>query len=234
MKKTQNLYYFMLFICVLSLIIIAVGHTVITTDSNQIEEVQTPIINRRMDLLIGEDQIIIEKEVAVSVENANEDIPEIVEYEEAVEEPDIYYYDQPLDYNFNIMMPSGYTSEELYRSLGGIRNGMESSIEAIIAAEDIYGINALYLLAMLGLESGWGTVESGTNNIAGWKGAPDGSWSNYNSRYECIMDVSHGLVNDFVPDVGPYIYNIASRYTPDEGYIDKLLCIMYELKSNIY
>lgn len=154
---------------------------------------------------------------------------EVVE-EEIVKEV-VQITKQPLDYNFNIMIPSGYTEEDLLRSLGGIRNGIEDSIGAIVMAEKIYGVNALYLLAVLGYESGWGTVESGYNNIAGWK--VDGAWSNFESRYQCIMEVANGLANDFSLDVGPRIYDITARYTPDEGYVDTLLQIMSELEANI-
>lgn len=172
--------------------------------------------------------VIVEKEVIVYVNKEPE--PEPVQ--EIIEEEVVTYPEQNLDSSFDIMIPSGLTRDELYRSLGGTRNGIVSSIDAIYDAEQIYGVNALYLLATLGLESGWGQYESGVNNIAGWK-MNDGSWMNFDSRYDCIMTVANGLANDFSVTVGSDLYNVTTRYTPDVGYMDTILGIMAELKSNI-
>lgn len=221
MKKSKYVYFSILFTGYTLAIFFAVGAMLINKSNNPSPKIIYS--DKQFDPLFRM-PLIVEKEVVVYVEK---------EVLVTADEPPVVYYDQPLDYNFDIMIPSGYTREELHRSLGGIRDGMESSIDAIVTAEEIYGVNSLYLLAMLGFESGWGTVESGINNIAGWKGTEDNTWSNFNSRYECIMEVANGLANDFSLDVGPRIYDIAARYTPDEGYVDTLLQIMSELKNNI-
>ena len=178
---------------------------------------------------------IIEKEVIVYLE------PEPVEviFEEptdevaiTIDEPEPEVYLQELNSNFDITKPSNLTEEDLIRALGGIRNGLESTIPAIVEAEKTYGINSLYLTALLGYESGWGKYETGTNNIAGWKGN-EGYWSDFDSRYECVMTISDGLINDFAVNNGSDIYSVASRYCPDYQYLETLLLIMSELESNL-
>ena len=149
---------------------------------------------------------------------------------ELVEEP--IYYDQAIGYYFDITQPSGLTSEELAGALGDSRSGMYSVVDHIIEAEATYGINALYLTAVLGYESGWGRYETGWNNIAGWKGN-GGTWSDFSSKYECIMTVADGLINDFVYTQGPYVGDIAQRYCPDYAYTETLLQIMSDLDYNL-
>lgn len=164
--------------------------------------------------------IIIEKEVIIYVEK------------EIVVEEQKHLNLQPINGNFNIMEPSNLTREELILALEDLRGGLHSSVDAIIEAEKVYGVNALYLASVLGYESGWGKYEKGINNIAGWKG-DNGNFSNFNSRYECIMEAAEGLSTYFVEDVGTRVSDVAVLYCPDYGYLDTLLQIMGELDYNL-
>lgn len=220
MKKHTYLHYYFIFLTVMLSMMISAADVII----DEAEKEPTPIVFEEPIEPLWNRQLIVEKEVIVYVEKEPEPV-------EVAAEP-VVYYQQPLDYSFDITVPSGYTVEDLERSLGGIRQGMLSSLPAIVEAEQIYGINSLYLLATLGYESGWGSHESGLNNIAGWKNEY-GGWKDFDSRYQCIMTVAEGLANDFVYDVGSDIKNITDRYTPDVGYVDLLLQIMGELQINI-
>ena len=195
------------------------------------------IMERKIDLVIEpvEEVMPIEEEIIEPVEEIQiieEVVPvEPIEYVEPIVE-EVYYQWQPIDGNFNVFQPSNLTSEQLIYALGDIRSGLISSVDAIIEAERIYGVNALYLTSMLGYESGWGSYENGWNNIAGWT-ANGGHFSDFESRYDCIMTVARGLAEDFQYTVGPHISGVALRYCPDYGYLDTLLQIMYELDVNI-
>lgn len=225
MKKHGYIYYFLVLVTVITVMIISSAFNIFESEKEpiivQTKNAPEPIWNK---------DLILEKEVVVYVEKESE--PEPVEVVEEYQETIVHYYQQPLDYNFDVTIPSGYTTDDLYRSLGGIRKGIEDVVPAVVEAEQTYGINSLYLLAALGYESGWGEYESGYNNIAGWKGN-GGYWSDFSSRYECVMTVANGLANDFVHDVGSDIYSVTQRYTPDEGYVDVLLQIMNQLQNNI-
>ena len=169
---------------------------------------------------------VIEKEVIVYVEKEVE--PEPVETKAI---PEVYL--QPINSDFDIMTPSNLSTDDLIRALGNARSGLHGCADAIIEAEQTYGVNALYLASVLGLESGWGKYEHGNNNIAGWKGGPNGTFSNFNSRYECVMTVARGLSTHFVNSVGSDISDVAIMYCPDYGYLDLLLQIMGELNNNL-
>ena len=169
---------------------------------------------------------VVEKEVIVYVEKEVE--PEPVE---AKAIPEVYL--QPINSDFDIMISSGLSTDDMIRALGNARSGLHDCADAIVEAERTYGVNALYLAAVLGLESGWGKYEHGNNNIAGWKGGPNGTFSNFNSRYECIMTVARGLSTHFVNSVGSDISDVAIMYCPDYGYLDLLLQIMGELNNNL-
>lgn len=169
---------------------------------------------------------VVEKEVIVYVEKEVE--PEPVE---AKAIPEVYL--QPINSDFDIMVSSGLSTDDMIRALGNARSGLHDCASAIVEAEQTYGVNALYLAAVLGLESGWGKYEHGSNNIAGWKGGPNGTFSNFNSRYECVMTVARGLSTHFVNSVGSDISDVAIMYCPDYGYLDLLLQIMGELNNNL-
>lgn len=138
---------------------------------------------------------------------------------------------QPINEYFDISVKSNYTRDDLIRSLGGIRQGIVPYIDAIVAAEQYYGINSLYILATLGYESGWGIHESGLNNISGWK--INGRFHNFESREDCISTMAEGLSNSFIPRVGTSLGDVTRLYCPDPGYTDTVLTIMYELNNNL-
>lgn len=133
---------------------------------------------------------------------------------------------------FDVFTPSNLSEDDLYKSLGVSRSGLYDIVPAVVAAEDIYGVNAVYLLATIGYESGWGKYESGWNNVAGWK--PNGQWGNYESRYDCIMAVADGLYHSFLPDVGRTLGGVTWRYCKDPGYTSTIITIINELQNNIY
>jgi len=168
--------------------------------------------------------IIIEKEKIVYVEIEPEP-------EEIVESPT--YTSQEINTQFDIMAPSNITYEQLYEALNNSRSNMLDCIDAILDAEKTYGVNALYLTSMLGIESGWGRYETGYNNIAGWKGN-QGTWSDFDSRYDCIMTVANGLSNDFAVNNGSDIYNVCLRYCTDYNYMETTLQVMRELEQIIF
>ena len=171
--------------------------------------------------------IILEKEVIVYVE------PEPVET--IVDEPieTIEHNIQPINGYFDIFIPSNFTYDDLYKALSsGPHAGLQHLIGAFIDAEQIYGVNSLYLMSTIGYESGWGKYHSGLNNLGGWK-TLDGSWRDFSSEYECIMTIAEGLSTSFREDVGGSLYAVTSRYCPDPGYMDMLMQIMQEQQNKI-
>ena len=176
---------------------------------------------------VFKEPLIIEKEVIVY---------ETIEVEPEEEVKPIKTYEntaQALNGQFNIVQPSNLTVDEIAHMLRGPRANLQAQAQAIYDAEQVHGINALYLTAVLGLESGWGRHESGTNNIAGWKGGPGGTWSSFSSREECIMTIAESLSTSFVASHGPTLAGVTSRYCPEPGYLNMTLQIMGDLHRQL-
>lgn len=140
---------------------------------------------------------------------------------------------QEINSDFNIMASSGYTEEELSRALTcEAHQAMKPYISTIVKAERTYGINALYLLCKLGLESGWGRYMSAENNIAGWTN-DDGSFRDFDSVEDCILHVAKNISTTYRETVGTKLGDVCERYCPNTDYAETLIQIMTERSSKI-
>ena len=140
---------------------------------------------------------------------------------------------QPITRDFNVFEPSGYTYEELVHAVSDF--GYETMIpyvDTILKAEDMYGVNALYLMCKLGLESGWASHTSGVNNIGGWT-TYSGSYMDFNSVDECILHIAEKLSTSYKNAVGERLEDVCHRYSSSERYTDKLMQIMIDRENRI-
>lgn len=161
-----------------------------------------------------------------------EPVEEVIE--EVVYEPLIEPNIQSIDDNFDVMMPSNFTVDDICEALSTeSHQGLLPLANVFVEAEDIYGINALYLMSTIGWESGWGKHRSNANNIAGWKDPSTGGWRYFNSEYECIMTVAAEVSTLWVDSVGSSLGNITSRYCPSPGYGENIKLIMSERQNKI-
>lgn len=140
---------------------------------------------------------------------------------------------QPINWEFDISKTNEYTTEQLKEMFRGpYYDKIRPYINTFIAAEQMYGINAFFLMCLTGLESGWFKYTSGENNIAGWM-RNDGSFMDFGSIEECIMHVAAGIANNYIPRIGSNIGKVAYHYCYNEGYTQALLNIMCERVSSI-
>ena len=140
---------------------------------------------------------------------------------------------QPINWEFDISKTNEYTTEQLEEMFRGpYYDKIRPYINTFIAAEQMYGINAFFLMCLTGLESGWFKYTSGENNIAGWM-RNDGSFMDFGSIKECIMHVAAGIANNYIPRIGSNIGKVTHHYCYNEGYTQALLNIMYERVSSI-
>ena len=91
----------------------------------------------------------------------------------------------------------GLSAEQL--SLG-LRGELTSLADEFIAAEEKYGVNAVFLSAVAALESGWGRKCFRLNNIFGWSG------KDFGSKEECIDFVASKIAEHYLSEDGKY-YN---------------------------
>ena len=97
----------------------------------------------------------------------------------------------------DLTSPCGFSPDELSRGLLG---ELSSLAENFIAAEEKYGVNALFLSAVAALESGWGKYCFRPNNIFGWSG------KDFGSKEECIDFVASKIAEHYLSEEGKY-YN---------------------------
>lgn len=133
---------------------------------------------------------------------------------------------QIINANFNIFSKSGYSKEDLERSLStNNHKGMIPYLDTFLEAEDKYGVNSFYLMCQLGLESGWARHKSGRNNIAGWTNG-NGGYKDFTSIESCIMYVAYRLSDRYKKEVGTKLRDVCALYCPDNGYAKEVMTVM--------
>ena len=91
--------------------------------------------------------------------------------------------------------PSGLSTEEL---ANGLRGELAQFSAEFIAAEQKYGVNAIFLGAVAALESGWGKSCFRKNNIFGWSG------KDFETKGECIDFVASKIAEHYLAESGKY------------------------------
>ena len=97
----------------------------------------------------------------------------------------------------DLTTPCGYSAKELSKGLSG---ELFDLTEEFLAAEEKYGVNALFLCAVAALESGWGKYCFRPNNIFGWSG------KDFESKADCIDFVASKIAEHYLSEDGKY-YN---------------------------
>ena len=95
----------------------------------------------------------------------------------------------------DLTVPCGYSAEELSKGLSG---ELFCLAEDFFAAEEKYGVNALFLCAVAALESGWGKYCFRPNNIFGWSG------KDFESKADCVDFVASKIAENYLSENGKY------------------------------
>ncbi|MBQ2898699.1 MAG: glucosaminidase domain-containing protein [Oscillospiraceae bacterium] len=122
----------------------------------------------------------------------------------------------------DLTTPCGYSAEELSAGLLGELSGFA---ENFIAAEEKYGVNALFLAAVAALESGWGRYCFRPNNIFGWSG------KDFGSKEECIDFVASKIAEHYLSEKGKYyggktVSGVNKFYNGNKFWEEKIAGIM--------
>jgi beta-N-acetylglucosaminidase len=108
---------------------------------------------------------------------------------------------------------------------------------------ECFKINELFILAMIGLESGWGKskIAKTKNNLMGW-GAIDsdpmnGAWL-FHSKEGCIMTVCRYIDRSYLTKDGKFyrdgtIKGIGGVYSSDPQWAEKICSIMNQIRKFI-
>lgn len=115
----------------------------------------------------------------------------------------------------NLTELSNLTQEQIYKILEGTR--LQCLSEYYYEYEKIYKVNALFVISLTSLESGYGTSKLARthNNIAGYRGSK--RWTYFNSWHDCLNEVYRLISQEYLNPNGKFysgldIKSINSKY----------------------
>lgn len=131
----------------------------------------------------------------------------------------------------DVSKPSGVTVEDLKKVTSQGLVGLE---KAFWQAEQDYGINCLFVMAIAAIESGNGTINGVGNNMFGW----GGGYIAFSSKAEGIDVVARGLARNYLtPGAGLYsgntISSVNKRYASSSTWDDKVASKMVSYYATI-
>lgn len=142
------------------------------------------------------------------------------------------------NYNlYNILEPSNLTRDQAYQMLEG--TALQSLSRAYVYMEELYGVNAIFLMSLSAEESGYGTsnLARTRNNIGGIKNN-DGSWRLFSDWGECLNYKAKLLKDYYLTEDGDYfngysIFNINEKYCEQKTWSDNINQIANELLNKL-
>lgn len=159
------------------------------------------------------------------------------EEEEAIRLEELRLQLQPHFNPYNLLEPSNVTREQMYSILEG--TALQTLSNGYVYMEEVYGINALFLVAISAYESGWGTsyLAMNNNNLGGIK-ANDGSWAYFSDWFECISYKADLLYHQYLVPTGAYYngtstWSINERYCEEGYWSENINSIAYDLLSKV-
>lgn len=146
-------------------------------------------------------------------------------------------HDRMITYNpYNLLEPSNITREEAYIMLEG--TALQTLSNAYVYMEELYGVNAIYLMSLSAEESGWGRSQLAIthNNIGGIKS--NSGWRYFSDWGECLDYKSRLLKNQYLSEDGDYfngysIWNVNIKYCEQKTWADNINSIAYGLLNKI-
>lgn len=137
---------------------------------------------------------------------------------------------------YNLLEPSNITREEAYIMLEG--TALQTLSNAYVYMEELYGVNAIYLMSLSAEESGWGKSQLSIthNNIGGIKSS--NGWMYFSDWGECLDYKARLLKNKYLSENGDYfngysIWNVNIKYCEQNTWADNINSIAYGLLNKI-
>ena len=145
-----------------------------------------------------------------------------------------------LSVNSDLRVASNVTSEEIDKMLEGTKlHGLGS---AFVEAEQKYGVNALYMMGLACLESGFGNsaFAQKRNNLYGWNAVDSNpnNASSFTSKKEATLYVASKLQSNYLTEGGAYYEGYSARavdvhYCTDKAHADKIVSIVNNLLQKL-
>ena len=140
----------------------------------------------------------------------------------------------------DLRTPSNATSEDINKMLEGTK--LYGLGDAFVKAEKAYGVNALYMMGLAALESGYGTSRFAIerNNLYGWNAVdsnPDKA-KFFDSKEQATLFVASKLKQNYLTEGGRYFEGYSARavdvhYCTDKAHADKIINIVNSLVEKL-
>ena len=184
--------------------------------------------------------VMVEPEETNELEVVLAETEEVEVKEEPIEEKLAIHFNHA-----NVLEVSHVTVEDLYSVLEG--TALYDLAPIYVEAENLYGVNALFIVALTALESGWGTSDRAVydNNLTGFGVYTDDSVGiNATSKRENILMTTSWLKEAYLTEGGKYhngfsVYSINIRYCLTETgevnthWSETITTIAYDLLSEL-
>lgn len=169
------------------------------------------------------------------ITDTNSNIEQVKDIQESVEAKN---YSLTVDTDLRI--PSNATSEDINKMLEGTK--LYGLGDAFVKAEKAYGVNALYMMGLAALESGYGTSRFAIerNNLYGWNAVdsnPDKA-KFFDSKEQATLFVASRLKQNYLSENGRYFEGYSARavdvhYCTDKAHADKIINIVNSLVEKL-
>lgn len=143
--------------------------------------------------------------------------------------------------DWNLHSLSNGTVRKLEKGLKG--TGLEGLGSWYLKAEQTYGVNAIFLMALTAQESDWGTSHRARtqNNLSGYAVySSSAEGVTFSSKGESIMETAKLIAENYINPDGAYyngvsVASVNIRYCPDDGghWSSNIIEIAYDLVSKI-
>lgn len=137
----------------------------------------------------------------------------------------------------NILEKSNITNEEAYVMLEG--SALQTLSRAYVEAERVYGVNAIWLMALNSEESARGesSLAMSNNNLGGVK-TRSGEWAYFSDWGECLFYISNMIKTEYLTEDGLFfngysIYSINEKYCVGGNWSENINTIAYELLEKV-
>lgn len=192
-----------------------------------------------------EDLVKTLEEENLNVKNENEVLRvELSELQEQYEELNGKYQKEiaPVSFkDWNLHSLSNGTVRKLEKGLKG--TGLEGLGSWYLKAEQTYGVNAIFLMALTAQESAWGTSNRAVtqNNLSGYAVySASAEGTTFDSKGESIMATAKLIGEKYISSNGEYyngtsVASVNIRYCPDDGghWSSNITQIAYDLVNKI-
>lgn len=169
------------------------------------------------------------------ITDTNSNIEEVKDIQESVK---VKNYSLTVDTDLRI--PSNANSEDINKMLEGTK--LYGLGDALVEAEKTYGVNALYMMGLAALESGYGTSRFAIerNNLYGWNAVdsnPDKA-KFFDSKEQATLFVASRLKQNYLSENGRYFEGYSARavdvhYCTDKAHADKIINIVNSLVEKL-